>query len=344
MSRELVLITGISGFVGYATLVLTLESGYRVRGVVRKSSQIDTIKHTLPEKLHPLLEFAVVADVSSENALEKAMEGVNYIMHIASPGPSTSQEWERDYLRPAIDNTVSVLSAANGSPSVKRVIITSSAAALVPIMDFATGDTVQSFIDNDANISIGDDETCHYDLKQDFGVPFLAYTASKTMALDAAEDFMKSKRPGFDLIILLPTFVFGAHYLARTPEEMISSSNGLLLSYLRGKPDRPVTTNTVHIDDVAKLHVQSLDPTIPAGRYLLASGGEAGTDWSEAIPAVKKHFPEAVGTTFVEKADIQALKIGIDDSKAEQTFGVEFKSFEEQVKSSAGYYLSLLSK
>jgi nucleoside-diphosphate-sugar epimerase len=113
------------------------------------------------------------------------------------------------------------------------------------------------------------------------------------------------------------------------------------MNHLLGKEGTGMMTASVHIDDVAKCHVKSLDPSIPAGRYLLASDT---TYWEEAIPVVKKFFPEAVGKTFVENAEVKALIMVCGNEKAEKTFGIQFKSFEEQVKSAVGYYLSLLSK
>jgi len=192
-----------------------------------------------------------------------------------------------------------------------------------------------------ADTTTGDDETCHYDMKDQFGHPMLAYAASKSMALDATKDFMKAQQPSFDLVELMPAFVFGPNPLARTPEEFIHGSNSVLLNHLLGNEGTGLMSASVHIDDVAKCHVQSLDRSISAGRYLLASDT---TNWEEVIPVVKKYFPQAVGTTFVDDAEVKELKIVCDNEKAEKTFGLKFKSFEEQVKSAVGYYLGLVSK
>jgi len=155
---------------------------------------------------------------------------------------------------------------------------------------------------------------------------------------------MKTQNPKFDLVTPMPSYVFGPNRLSRTPEEFASGSNSILLGLLLGKPGLPLMTASVHIDDVAKAHVLSLNSTVPAGRYLLASGGAKGTDWSEALPVVKKYFAEAVGTTFVRDTEVKTMELRTDTSKAEKAFGIQFKSFEEQVKSSAEYYLSLLPK
>ncbi|TVY33071.1 putative uncharacterized oxidoreductase [Lachnellula subtilissima] len=338
MTNELVLITGISGFIGYATLVHALESGYQVRGIVRKASQIDKIKVVLPTHFHALVEFAVIDDLSAKGAFEKQMRGVIYALHIASPMPGPFEDLERDFFRPAVDSTISLLSAAKASPTVKRIIITSSNAPFVPVTEFVQGKLTKEVLRSD-------DEICHYDMKIRFdnpqAAPILAYAASKSMALDAAEKFMETQRPVFDLVVLMPAYVFGPNRLSRTPEDFAYGSNSFLLDHLLGRPGAPLMTSSVHIDDVAKTHVLSLKSFIPAGRYLLASGETAGTDWSEAFQVIKKHFPEAVGATFVKDPEVRTIRVISDTLKAEQAFGIKFKSFKEQVKDAVGYYLSL---
>ena len=70
---------------GFNTLVSTLEAGYRVRAVVRKSTQVDDIKHKLPGQVEANVEFAIVENMTAENAFGHLMEGVSFVLHIASP-------------------------------------------------------------------------------------------------------------------------------------------------------------------------------------------------------------------------------------------------------------------
>ena len=43
MSSDLVLITGVTGHVGFRVLIFALEAGYRVRAAVRNQGKADTI-------------------------------------------------------------------------------------------------------------------------------------------------------------------------------------------------------------------------------------------------------------------------------------------------------------
>jgi len=78
-------ITGVSGFIGFNTLVWTLDAGYRVRAIVRKDPQIKDIKAALPSQLEANVDFAVVEDMAVEKAFDHLVDGVSFILHIASP-------------------------------------------------------------------------------------------------------------------------------------------------------------------------------------------------------------------------------------------------------------------
>jgi uncharacterized protein YbjT (DUF2867 family) len=79
-------ITGISGFIGFKTLILALEAGYCVRAVVRKASQIPKLSNHARVNLYSKnLEFVVIPDLSQTEAFDPILEGVGGILHLASP-------------------------------------------------------------------------------------------------------------------------------------------------------------------------------------------------------------------------------------------------------------------
>lgn len=328
---------------------------------MRKATQIDQIKLALPAHLLTLVDFKVVVKLATEGVFKEYMRGVTYVIHVASPMPGPvsnnwatdevfnkilqSQNLERDFFRPAIDSTVNLLSAAKASLSVKRVVLTSSNAPFIPVSEFGHQALSKPFLQSKfcgipipphTNKFKGDNEICHYNPSIQFAnpatAPILAYAASKSMALEAAEQFMETQNPSFDIVVLMPPYIFGPNRLSRTQDDFAHGSNSVLLNHLLGKRSIPLMTASIHIDDVAKAHVLSLDASVPAGRYLLASGGVKGTDWSEAVSTVEQYFPGAVGTTFVGNPEVKTVEVGIDTSKAEMAFGIEFKCFEEQVR------------
>ena len=86
MSKQLVLITGASGFLGFKVLVTALEAGYKARVALRKLAQADKIKSA--KSIQPYVdsvEFVEVPIITADNAYDEAVNGVDFVIHCASP-------------------------------------------------------------------------------------------------------------------------------------------------------------------------------------------------------------------------------------------------------------------
>jgi nucleoside-diphosphate-sugar epimerase len=242
---------------------------------------------------------------------------------------------------------MNILSAAAESRTVKRVVITSSITPLIDMSAYAKGSLKQelhrsrnaTLISSKFSLtSPGDDEIFHYDTKAQFPHPLLAYGASKSMALDAAENYMKTKKPAFDVVYLMPSLIIGANHLAKTREEFISGTNAPLMKQLLGeKFPAPRLGSSVSIDDVAKLHVLALNP-VSSGRYLVASDGSI---WEDANSIVKEYFPEEIGKSLSAEGEVATVAISVDTEKTQEAFGIKFQRFEEHVKDAVKSYLAL---
>lgn len=109
----------------------------------------------------------------------------------------------------------------------------------------------------------------------------------------------------------------------------------------------PTFGASVHLENVARPHVQALDEHIPSGTYMLdwtpPEGEIKGTDWADINAAVRKLFPEEVkeGTLPATGKGI-AVPLKLDARKSEKVFGFKYLGLEEQVKSVVGHYLELL--
>lgn len=82
-----VLVTGISGFIGAEVAVQFLRAGYKIRGTVRKQSQVDAFLRMYGEEFPGMIEVVIVERLDAEGAFDQAVRGVSAIMHIASPLP-----------------------------------------------------------------------------------------------------------------------------------------------------------------------------------------------------------------------------------------------------------------
>ena len=218
MAGELVLITGGTGHLGFRTLVLALEAGYRVRAAVRSETKARKILDTLSiKRINPgsNLTFTTVPDLTVSGAYDDAVKDVKYILHIASPlaaGKATpSDKYQEVYFTPAINDTIGMLeSAKKTGANVQRIVITSSIIAQIPF----GGDT-ESF---DA-----DSRTPSPDPSSAFSSDFEAYAGSKVAALNEAEAWMPKKEKEnlkFDLIHIHPSFIFGADELVTTVQKL----------------------------------------------------------------------------------------------------------------------------
>lgn len=76
----------MSGHVGYRVLVEALGRGYRVRAIVRRPEQGEQIKAT--RSVQPRLdnlEIVIVKDLLVPGAFDTVLNGVNGVIHVASP-------------------------------------------------------------------------------------------------------------------------------------------------------------------------------------------------------------------------------------------------------------------
>lgn len=136
MSKQLILITGGSGFIGNHTVAEFLSSGYRVRVTARNQKSIDTIS-AVNQAHQSSLEGVAVPDITKSGAFDEAVKGVDGVVHMASPFTFKVKDNETDLILPAINGTLRVLEAVvKNAPQVKRVVITSSFSAII---DFSKG-------------------------------------------------------------------------------------------------------------------------------------------------------------------------------------------------------------
>ncbi|KAH0545365.1 hypothetical protein FGG08_000506 [Glutinoglossum americanum] len=331
MTGELVLVTGITGHVGFRTLVATLQAGYAVRGALRSEGKIDQIKNA--PSIQPYLdrlEFVIVSDILKEGAFDKALEGVDYVLHIASPLPIQTTEYDRDIIQPAIKGTLGILASASKVPTVRRVVITSSAAIILP------KEIDPTKLYSEADITPAPNGPFHSSWE--------AYSASKRLSYYATSDWYEATKPQFDIIRLMPSFVIGKNELITDKKNFITGSNALVSGVLFGdKATAPNVGVTVHLDDVAKAHVQALSPKIEGNQdFILSSDCPEGIVYDDAIEITKKSFPDAVASgLFPLGGTHPTAKIKMDVSKAEKAFGWTFQPYEEQVKNLVRHWIEL---
>lgn len=344
MPSDLVFITGATGHIGFKTLVLVLQAGYQVRAAIRSESKKNQILEAASIKAinpGPRLTFVVVPDLTASNAYDEAIKGATYAIHIASPivlkGEILPENFQSDLIQPAIAGTVSILKAATQTPTIKRVVITSSIVALIHRKYFFDQDTELGSVWNFKSRTPVD--------YGPFPTDFHAYNASKVSALEATDAFMRDNKTTFDLVHIDPAFVVGKNELITDPKAIHIGTNGPVAGHViyGNRVDYLLAGATVHVDDVALMHFKALDNAIPAGHYIANSEGYGGTVWDNAARIVAEHFPDAVSKGILKIDGKQGTRrMRIDASETEKVMEFKFKSFDEQVKSVVQHYLDLL--
>ncbi len=243
-----VLVTGASGFIASHLVNQLLERGYRVRGTVRDPAKTIAGGHLtgLPgaaEKLE-----LVQADLLTPHAFDQPVDGCEYVIHSASPYVIDVDDPQRDLVDPAVKGTISILEACRDAGGVKRVVLTSSVAA---ITDQADG-----------HINTEDDWNTRSSLTRN------PYYYSKTLAERAAWSFMDANDPPFDLVVMNPFYVIGPSLV---PE--LNTSHTFLTGFTNGVLPGVLAIEWPFVDvrDVARAHITAMENPNASGRYIIAA-------------------------------------------------------------------------
>lgn len=360
-TNGLVFITGATGHVGFRTLVRALRSGLNVRVAVRSQFKAARLLNRLLLKIPNLnihkapifelgsdcqrqrLSFAIIPDVTIDDAYNGVLEGVTQVIHIASPlvtgrerPPIESRLADETFIKPAVQGTISLLEAADACGTVRRVVITSSIVALIPVPE------MEGTRPRPSNKPVKPTDRVSF-TSGPYHSEFAAYANSKIAALNAAETWFEAKRPAFDIVHLHPSFVLGRNDMATSPAECVKGTNAMVLAMLLGKSFGPFAGATVHVDDVAKCHVAAAVDikNIPGNASYILSQASV---WNDAKSIAARLFPQAIKhKLLVEHGNVDTTAIQIDTTLTQDTFGIRFRRFDGQVRSLVAQFLELRS-
>lgn len=114
--------------------------GASLRVTVRSAEKGEALRSVFP-KYADKIEVAIVENHEALGAYDTVVQGVDVVVHMASPLLGTAgNDNEKGYLIPARDGILNMLKSASKATSVKRVVMTSSSAAVV---DSKNGDRVR---------------------------------------------------------------------------------------------------------------------------------------------------------------------------------------------------------
>ena len=323
---EKVLVTGSTGFIGLHCIHQLIEKGYSVNGTLRSKSREEEVRSSLKEaNLSDANLNLYECDLMSDDGWEKAIDGCDYVLHIASPFINGLPDHEDDLIKPALTGTQRILKLSAANPQIKKIIITSSFAA---VGDTFNGQTVFNESDwsdpNNNKIS--------------------AYNKSKTLAEKSAWDFMESN-PSFKLTVINPVGVIGPML-----SDDIGTSNLFVKKILDGStPGNPgLHIGFVDVRDVARAHVDSIKNEKSNNKRIILSKDEIWvSELSEILrnlgyKAPKRNIPKwliSVLSLFDKQLGGLIPMIGkvrnIESSIFSEVFDWELISIEESAKVTA---------
>ncbi len=249
-----ILVTGATGFLGRRTAERLAER-HELRLLVRGAPRAG-----LPER-----SLQIVGDVTERDALLRAMEGCDAVLHAAALVKILAPE--REFERVNVGGLENVLAAA-AAAGVGRVVYVSSFIALGPSERGPAGLL---------------DETAEPRVAERSGRWINPYERSKTLADAAAR---RAIGEGAPLVVAYPGVIYG-------PGEMTEGNlvvRHLLdlahrrLPALLGRPER--RWNYAHVDDVASGLVAALERAPLGARYVLGGENVASAEFYRLVAEV----------------------------------------------------------
>jgi dihydroflavonol-4-reductase len=258
-----VLLTGVTGFIAKRIALDLLEAGHTVRGSLRSTTRADEVR----DAIRPLLSDPsaldrlsfVELDLTKDTGWTEAMQGVDVLMHTASPFPMSSPKNPDDIIRPAVDGTLRALRAAQAA-GVTRVILTSSVVAI------------------EANVKPNPQTPANW---TDPDHPRAStYYKSKTLAEKAAWDFV-AKHPEMQMTTIHPALVLG------TPLDRHYGTSLALIERIMGGKDPALPQlgfAVVDVEDISAMHIAAMDRPESAGKRYIGAAA------SFSMPEIGRHL------------------------------------------------------
>ena len=246
-----ILVTGATGYIAKHLIRQLLDAGHSVVGSVRKEARDAEMRAALAAALRDETALeryrSVVLDLSSDDGWDAAMEGVDAVMHTASPFPMTQPKDAEEVIRPAVDGALRALRAAQKA-GIEDVVLTSSTVSITGTTEYKALYTEADWTDPDKPGTS-------------------PYAQSKTLAEQAAWDFVKTEAPEMKLRVINPSFVIGAPL-----DENYGTSIEVIERLYDGKdPMLPrIGFPACHVEDVAAAHIRALEvPEAIGNRHMI---------------------------------------------------------------------------
>ncbi|VAH37074.1 unnamed protein product [Triticum turgidum subsp. durum] len=259
--RKTACVTGGSGYIASALVKMLLEKGYAVKTTVRNPDDTEKNAHLKAlAGLGPLEVFR--ADLNEEGSFDGAVAGCDYAFLVAAPVNLEAENPEKDVIEPAVHGTLNVMRSCVRAGTVKRVVLTSSAAAVS-----------SRPLEGDGHV-LDEESWSDVEFLRSTKTGPWAYPVSKVLLEKAARAFAEEN--GISLVTVCPVVVVG-----EAPAADVLTSVGHVLSLLSGDDARAGILEhiqrasgsipMVHIDDLCRAELFLAEEEAASGRYIVSS-------------------------------------------------------------------------
>ncbi|KAI3453806.1 hypothetical protein Pfo_010469 [Paulownia fortunei] len=305
-----VCVTGSSGYLGSWLIKKLLHKGFTVHATLRnlgESSKTSLLK-SLPNAGTRLKLFQ--ADIYNPQEFELAIEGCQYVLHVATPMLHSQNSKYKDTTGAAIAGVRSIADSCLRSKTVKRLVYTSSVMAASPLREDGSGYKPHM------------DELCWSPLNLSYtysGDFVLEYTKSKT--LSEKEILRYNNETGntgeLEVVSLACGLVGGETLLSYIPSSLpcvLSPLTGRQfdLNALKFLQELLGSIPIVHIDDVCEAHIFCVEKTSLKGRFLCAAESPTMEEMANCYQEIHPEFqiPEGFkcGPGGRSKCDLSKLR------------------------------------
>lgn len=328
-----VLVTGATGYVAGWLVKKLLEEGLTVHAAVRNPDNKKKIAHLDKIAAASLGEIRYFkADLLQEGSYAAAMAGCELVYHMASPFTVNVKDPQKELIDPAVKGTRNVLEQANKTDTVKRVVLTSSCAAIytdcADVQKAPNGILTEDIWNTSASLD------------------YQPYSYSKTLAEKEAWKINESQNR-WDLVVINPCMIFGP---ALNPESITSESYNMLKQLGDGTMKQGVPNigmGIVDVREVATAHFKAGFTPEAEGRHITCGHNSSflevakilSAKYGKQYPVPSKALPKwllmltgpmvnkAITRKFIRNNVNIAWKA--DNSKIKKLLGVTFRPLEE---------------
>ncbi|HKI87819.1 MAG TPA: aldehyde reductase [Draconibacterium sp.] len=270
-----ILVTGATGYLASWVVKQLLDEGLTVHGTVRNKANTKKYEHLLDlaAKSNGSLEI-FEADLLNEGSFEKAMQNCELVLHTASPFQiSGIKDPQNELVEPALKGTRNVLHTVSKTESVKRVVFTSSMAAIY-------GDSIDC---KEATNGVLTEDVWN----TTSSLKHQPYSYSKTLAEKEAWKIAEAQQR-WDLVVINPGFILGPSL----DKNNFGVSNEFISDLGNGKFKFGVPKGTmgmVDVRDVARAHILAGFTPTARGRHITAGYCKSFFD---VVSVLRKKYPE----------------------------------------------------